>query len=344
MSDQDSVESMKERKIRLLTQKNEERKQKLEKRKESKAMQSLQEENINCVLDKFEQLEKEIISCLTQIEDANVPKESLPELFDSSYCKLEEWQKMISLTSHILRIYHKKQFQVKYQEMNDKRLKLEQSLIPQKKFSFTKLRSKNAKNETGDKELFPSNVQDEPDATPVIEKPAKKYVLKLDDEFGFFQRENENLMLKHEEVFLKDVTFRDLKSCQIRIDGGANTVHFVSLTDCLILCGPVSTSIFVDKCTNCTFVVACQQLRVHHTFDTKFYVHVTSRAIIEDCKTVYFAPYNWNYDGIDEHFQKVNLDKAVNNWNLVNDFNWLSSVPSPNWKIIEENERKTEWS
>lgn len=344
MSDQDSVEAIKERKIRLLTQKNDERKMKLEKRKESKAKQANQEESINIVLDKFDNLEKEIMSCLTQIEDINVPKESLPELFDFSYSKLEEWQKMISLTSHILRIYHKKQFQVKYQEMNDKRLKLEQNLIPQKKFSFTKVRSKSAKNETGDKELFPSVVQDEPDAAVVVEKPVKKYVLKLDDEFGFFQRENENIVVKHEETFMKDVAFRDLKNCQIRMDGGPNTVHFVSMIDCRVLCGPVSTSIFVDKCSNCTFVVACQQLRVHHTFDTNFYVHVTSRAIIEDCKGVNFAPYNWSYDYIDEHFKKVNLDRSVNNWNLVNDFNWLSAVPSPNWKIIEEDKRINEWN
>lgn len=134
MNDQESIEAMRERKIKYLAQKNEERKLKLEKRKELKTTQNVQEENINFILNKFESLENEILSCLKQIEDVNVPKESLPELFDSCYCKLEEWQKMISLTSHILRIYHKKQFQVKYQEMNDKRLKLEQLLMPQKKF------------------------------------------------------------------------------------------------------------------------------------------------------------------------------------------------------------------
>lgn len=365
MNDQDSVEDMRERKIKFLAQKNEERKMKIEMRREQKTSQNVQEENINFILNKFEQSEKEIISCLKQIEDVNVPKESLPELFDSCYCKLEEWQKTISLTSHVLRIYHKKQFQVKYQEMNDKRLKLEQALMPQKKFrlvfyslskyflnevvtfsylisSFTKLRSKNSKNETGDKELFPTVVNDEPDAA--AEKPPKKYTLKLDDEFGFFEKTNEYVSLKYEEIPRKDVMFRDLINCQIRIEGGANTVHFISLTGCRILCGPVSTSIFVDKCEDCTFVVACQQLRVHHSFDTDFYVHVTSRAIIEDCQRVRFAPYNWSYDRIDEHFKYVDLDKMTNNWNLVNDFNWLSAaVPSPNWKVIDENERITQW-
>ena len=28
-----------------------------------------------------------------------------------------------------------------------------------------------------------------------------------------------------------------------------------------VLCGPVSSSVFVENCRNCTFVVACQQVR-----------------------------------------------------------------------------------
>lgn len=204
------------------------------------------------------------------------------------------------------------------------------------------MEKKDAKNETGDKEISDKVMVDEVDAA--LNKAHKKYVYKFDDEFGLNGKEDESTSFSYDQLSKKDVVFRDLKNCRLTLEGGANTMHFVSLVDCRILCGPVSTSIFVEKCSECTFVVACQQLRVHSTSDCDFYVHVTSRAIIEDCERVRFAPFNWKYEGIDEHFKSVNLDIKENNWNLVNDFNWLSSVPSPNWKVIEEEERVVEWN
>ena len=72
-----------------------------------------------------------------------------------------------------------------------------------------------------------------------------------------------------------------------------------------ILCGPVSSSVFIEDCKDCTFVVACQQLRVHGTVQSLFYLHVTSRAIIEDCRQVSFAPYNLTYPELEQHFKVV---------------------------------------
>ena len=45
------------------------------------------------------------------------------------------------------------------------------------------------------------------------------------------------------------------------------------------------------------------QLRVHTTHHSQFYLHVTSRAIIEDCTAARFAPYNWSYAAIEKHFE-----------------------------------------
>lgn len=178
----------------------------------------------------------------------------------------------------------------------------------------------------------------------VVEKVTKKTWFKAEDEFGFFNKEGEELFLTHDKVFKKDVVFRNLKNCKLDIKGGATTIHFVALSDCRVLCGPVSTSVFVENCQNCTFVVACQQLRIHSTYDTDFYQHVTSRAIIEDCQRVRFAPYNWKYQDVETHFRSVDLDVGQNNWNLVNDFNWLSAAPSPNWSVINEADRVVQWN
>ena len=85
---------------------------------------------------------------------------------------------------------------------------------------------------------------------------------------------------------------------------------------CSILCGPVSSSVFIEDCKDCTFVVACQQLRVHGTVQSLFYLHVTSRAIIEDCQQVSFAPYNLTYPELEQHF-KVLLYRTLEYNNII---------------------------
>ncbi|XP_063750061.1 tubulin-specific chaperone C isoform X2 [Eleginops maclovinus] len=86
------------------------------------------------------------------------------------------------------------------------------------------------------------------------------------------------------------------------------------------------------------------KLRTHNTTDTQVYLHVTSRAIVEDCHGVHFAPFTWSYPTLDEDFIVSGLDRDRNNWSQVDDFNWLAAgTPSPNWNVIPEAERKTNW-
>jgi len=122
-------------------------------------------------------------------------------------------------------------------------------------------------------------------------------------------------------------------------------VHATNLTDVTFLCGPVQTSIFIDNCVNCTFVLACQQLRTHTTQDSKFYLKVTAKGIIEDCKGLQFAPYNLDYPDIGSHMTKSGLDPDSNLWDDIDDFNWLySGKQSPNWSLLPEESRQQQWS
>jgi hypothetical protein len=57
-----------------------------------------------------------------------------------------------------------------------------------------------------------------------------------------------------------------------------------------------------------------------------------------------FAPYNWKYENMEHHFKIAGLDINRNNWNLVDDFNWLASdKPSPNWHILKADKKKDDW-
>lgn len=150
--------------------------------------------------------------------------------------------------------------------------------------------------------------------------------------------------MNQSQVKNQDITLRDLQNCTVNIYGPPSALHMNKLTRCTVLCGPVSGAVFIEDCAKCNFVFPCHQLRVHSTTDSKFYLHVTSRAIVEDCSNVGFAPFNWEYENMQSDFKLAGLDPLENNWSLVNDFNWLKTdEPSPNWFIIREDQRVNKW-
>ena len=68
------------------------------------------------------------------------------------------------------------------------------------------------------------------------------------------------------------------------------------------------------------------------------------QGIVEDCQSVGFAPYNLSYPKLNEDFSNSGLNQNVNNWNKIDDFNWLSKEkPSPNWHVLPESQRKENW-
>jgi hypothetical protein len=59
----------------------------------------------------------------------------------------------------------------------------------------------------------------------------------------------------------------------------------------LILCGHVDGPVHLTGLQNCVLVTACRQFRMHSSTDTDVYLRCSSRPIIEDCKSIRFAPY-----------------------------------------------------
>ena len=78
------------------------------------------------------------------------------------------------------------------------------------------------------------------------------------------------------------------------------------------------------------------------TTESKFYLKVTSKGIIEDCNGLQFAPYNLDYSGREDDFSKSGLSPDINNWNDIDDFNWLhSGKQSPNWSLLPDEKRQS---
>ena len=161
---------------------------------------------------------------------------------------------------------------------------------------------------------------------------------------GFSERSDARLALCGAAVTGRDVTLTCLTRCTVRVTGGPATVHLSQLRHCRLLLGPVATSVFLEDCQHCTLVVACQQLRAHASADCDLYLHVTSRAVVEDCQRFRFAPYNLTGADVQPDWATTGLATDTNNWNDVDDFNWLSKAQqSPNWSLLPEKERIADW-
>lgn len=255
--------------------------------------------------------------------------QSLPENasaadhLDSVAKELQKLQTLVTEAQRFLPTYDKRVANEILNSLQESLTEKRNALLPKKKFAF-KARKKN----TGQKAAFKEEARDEVDLRLSINHPTI--------ECGFVDRNSEDLVLTAAEVQSKDVHLLHLKNCVVKVFGNPSTVHVGHLSRCTVMLGPVSTSVFVDDCMDTTFRVACQQLRIHSSSDCTFYVHVTSRSIIEDSKRLGFAPYDWEYEDISKHFDLAEMSREINNWMCVDDFNWLArDAPSPNWTVLE---------
>lgn len=319
-------------KISLIFKRDNERKENLKKQKDFKELNSAHNETIDYFLEEFTTKCSEIENLLSI--SSNIPVANLAEHFNSIFKDLSLLQKYVADSNLFVRTYDIKKCNDTLQNISEKAKELEEQLLPKKKFGF-----KN-KSRLTDKTVQKEKGKDVPDFVG----QSKKLQINDTNSIGFSKRSNEILYLVEEDISKKNVDVFDSNNCTIKILGFPSTLHLHGLKNCTVLCGPVSTSIFVSNCEDCVLVIACQQLRLHSSKQIKIYLHVTSRAIIEDCSEIQMAPYKLKYDKIEEHFEKSGLDISSNNWCSVDDFNWLkTNEQSPNWCLMSEKD-KVEWT
>jgi hypothetical protein len=238
---------------------------------------------------------------------------------------LHELQKLLNGRCAGLPPYYVQQLQSELDGYYSEVTSLREARLPKKKFGFKK------------------STTSAPVKTVKTVKPqitTATYTISSANEVNITGLSNCEKVLEDEDVTGKDVCLTDLRDTVVTIYGTPGTLHVTNVENCKILTGPVRTSIFVEFCSGTEFQIACQQLRIHSSTDCRFFTYVASRAIIEDCKNVEFAPYAWEYDRMGEHFRACGFDREKNNWRSVDDFNWLAlDKPSPNWKFIEDRDR-----
>ena len=299
----------------------------VQKRKEEREEATAEHENVDYFSENFS---KAVDDMKKQLESTSeVPKKDLQHHFDALSVSLQKLQKFVTESTIFLPAYDIQKCQEVVNSFQTEVQAKKEEAIPKKKFAFK------GKKKTVDQTDSVKKERVEPKAIA----PTLKIV-----ECNFSDRSDEQLTKDDSEINNTDVALARLTGCTVTLKGSPSAVHVNTLRKCKVFCGPVSGSIFIDDCVDCVFVLACQQLRIHNTTASNFYIHVTSKAIIEDCNSVGFGPYNWKYESLDEHYTVSGLDKSRNNWDDVDDFNWLASdTSSPNWSVIKEDDRVKCW-
>lgn len=315
-------------KINTLSKREIERQLNIQKRKNDKCLITADSEKLDIFQSIFNEKQDYIKSSINK--SYNIPIEDLPNHFNTISKEILTLQKYVAASIIFLRNYDIQKCHEFIQELTLEARNLEIKLLPKKKFGFkNKLKQKNVENK-----LNGHDVLDGIDTTKKINEDRLKENL-----YGYSDKIDEQLVLKSDATYKKDIAIERLQNCIVKLFGTPSTLHLDTLSNCKIYCGPVSTSIFAENCHNCLLVIACQQLRLHSSQNVHIYLHVTSRAIMEDCTNIFIAPYNWSYNGIKNDFQASKLD-TQNNWKCIDDFNWLNTEKhSPNWHEISEEDR-----
>ncbi|KAF6200447.1 hypothetical protein GE061_004890 [Apolygus lucorum] len=272
----------------------------------------------------FREKEAEIEVLLASIEKTT-DKLDLADMFDRISKSINQLNKYLASSSIFLIAYDIKISKSAIQSLQDRSVELENKYLPRKRFTFKNRRDMKPardKNTEIDRHVEVEKIVTNPNAFSVSDKT------------------DVTLFIDHEDIKNKDVTLSRLVNCVVFIHGSPNTLHLITLESCRIVSGPVVTSVLVEDSRNGSFAFPCQQLRVHNTKSTDFHIHVTTRAIIEDTSGVRFGPYRYSYDNLDAHYEGSGLDRERNNWDDVDDFNWLvNNKQSPNWTKMPPNDQ-----
>ncbi|XP_048365215.1 tubulin-specific chaperone C [Sphaerodactylus townsendi] len=314
-----------------LHQRDAERREEAERRRRARDAQAVQEEQSDFFSAAFVR-EREAIEALLGPESDEAAEAAAAMRLEEAAGRLQSLQRLLTDSVRFLAPYEVRQAQATLARLQSALSERRLQVQPKKRFAF-RARKKE------------STAAQQPPKVSAWPQASSEAVLAPSDgsagpECGFSRVEGQELRLGSAELLQRDVVLSQLSRCRVRLCGNPNTLLMRGCQDCTVLCGPVSTSALVEDCSGCLLALACQQLRTHQTTQTSFYVQVTSRAILENCSGVRFAPYTWSYAGIEADFETSGLDRSRNNWTQVDDFNWLArDQPSPNWTVMPEEER-----
>jgi hypothetical protein len=135
-----------------------------------------------------------------------------------------------------------------------------------------------------------------------------------------------------------DYFLKDLEDCVIVFMDPLSALKITNLKNCSVFCGPIKGSVLAKDLVNCRLHIASRQLRIHDSTDVIWFCRTSSPPIIEDCKSMIFAPYTIFYPALQNQLLDCGLvgDNLDLTYLEVKDFKWHRTQASPNWGLLDE--------
>ena len=117
----------------------------------------------------------------------------------------------------------------------------------------------------------------------------RKYEFELS--FTFKNKKNEQLGKEAGKIEGQPFDIAECEGCEIVITDHCDQVQIDQLKTCRVFLGASSESVFVRDCSDCTFYLACKQLRTRDCHNCTFYLRAKTEPIIELSDGICFAPF-----------------------------------------------------
>lgn len=315
--------------LERLNKRNKERQNYLDVKLEQRNKEQVQNEGVDYFAQSFGQRAFDIEQRINAVqrESGDGPHPDLIKHFADITLQIQELQRYLTASTMFLSDFKIKSCQNILNSLTSSSDETRQRLMPKKKFGFS------------GKKLLAKQQVSTPAPVVAHSKVDGSDIGGISAAFTWTisNRRNAHIVLRGAEVNGLDITISNVHKCLIELQGHAGSVQISNASHCTLLCGPVARSFFAEQLERCTIAIACQQLRLHSSLATRIYLHVTCRAIIEDCRQIDIDVYNYDYAELESDYAKSGLNKSQNNYTDVADFNWLSpDVPSPNWTLLKD--------
>ena len=169
---------------------------------------------------------------------------------------------------------------------------------------------------------------------------ARRYEFQLN--YTFTNKKDEKLDKAPGSIDGQPFDMADCEGCELVVTDNCDQSQVDCLKNCKVFLGASSEAVFVRNCSDCTFYLACKQLRTRECTNCTFYLYAQTEPIIEMSTGMKFAPFLGGYPEQAAHMAKARLDPKHNLWWGLFDFNDEAKT-GKNWSYIPAAERAEPW-
>ncbi|GBG29684.1 Tubulin-specific chaperone C [Hondaea fermentalgiana] len=160
--------------------------------------------------------------------------------------------------------------------------------------------------------------------------------------YSFRNRSDETLTKVPGEVNGEEFHLDGLTDCTVTILDVTNRVVVSDLTNCHVFLGPSKESVMLRKCKDCTFTVACKDLRVNSCSECTLRAFTPMPVQLDDSHHIKVGTFNGAYSGLTSHFQAVGLDASQGAAVKVKDFSERDKeLPQPHFQQLSASDEET---